>query len=55
MPTVTAGLGGAYGINLDRLTLLRLGFAHSTDQTTEDEAALVTRTGVFAAINRPLT
>ena len=55
VPTVTAGLGGAYGINLDRLTLLRLGFAHSTDQTTEDEAALVTRTGVFAAINRPLT
>jgi hypothetical protein len=55
VPTVTAGLGGAYGINLDRLTLLRVGFAHSTDQTTEDDAALVTRTGVFAGINRPLT
>jgi hypothetical protein len=55
IPTVTAGLGGAYGINLDRLTLLRVGFDHSTDQTTEDEAALVTRTGVFASINRPLT
>ena len=27
VPTVTAALGGAYGINLDRLTLLRLGFA----------------------------
>lgn len=55
IPTLTASLGGAFGINLDRLTLLRLGIAHSTDQTTDDEAALVTRTGVFAAINRPLT
>ena len=55
VPTLTASLGGAYGISLDRLTLLRVGIAHSTDQTTDDEAALVTRTGVFAAINRPLT
>jgi hypothetical protein len=55
VPTVTAGVGGAYGISLDRLTLLRVGFDHETDQTTEDEAALVTRTGVFASINRPLT
>ena len=55
VPTLTASLGGAYGISLDRLTLLRVGIAHSTDQTTDDEAALVTRTGAFAAINRPLT
>jgi hypothetical protein len=55
IPTLTASLGGAFGVSLDRLTLLRLGIAHSTDQTTDDEAALVTRTGVFAAINRPLT
>lgn len=55
IPTITASLGGAFGISLDRLTLLRLGVAHSTDQTTADEAALVTRTGVFASINRPLT
>jgi hypothetical protein len=55
IPTLTASLGGAFGINLDRLTLLRLGIAHSTDQTTADDAALVTRTGVFASINRPLT
>jgi hypothetical protein len=54
-PTLTASLGGAYGISLDRLTLLRLGVAHSTEQTTADDAALVTRTGAFAAINRPLT
>jgi hypothetical protein len=55
IPTINAGLGGAFGISLDRLTLLRVGLRHSTDQTTEDEAALVTRTGVFASINRPLT
>ena len=47
VPTVTAALGGAYGINLDRLTLLRLGFAHSTDQTTEDEAASGDQDGRF--------
>ena len=41
------GLGGAYGINLDRLTLLRLGFAHSTDQTTEDEGGPGDQDGRF--------
>jgi hypothetical protein len=55
VPTLTASLGGAYGIRLDRVTLLRLGVAHSTDQTTADDAALVTRTGAFAVVNRPLT
>jgi hypothetical protein len=54
-PALTADLNGAIGIRLDQLTLLRLGLNHSTDQTTADDAALVTRTRLFASISRPLT
>jgi hypothetical protein len=52
-PTFTADLTGA--ISLDRLTLLGLGLNHATEPTTADEAALVTRTRLFASINRLLT
>ena len=52
-PAVSADLNGA--ISLDRLTLLSLGLNHSTDLTTADEAALVTRTQFATAINRLLT
>ena len=52
-PTFTADLAGA--ISLDRLTVLGVGLNHSTDQTTADDAALVTRTRVSSSINRLLS
>jgi hypothetical protein len=52
-PTFTADLTGA--ISLDRLTLLGLGLNHTTNQTTADNAALVTRTTLSTSINRLLT
>lgn len=52
-PTFTADLTGA--INLDRLTVLGVGLNHSTDQTTADDAALVTRTRFSSSINRLLS
>ena len=52
-PTLTADLTGA--INLDRLTVLSVGLNHSTDQTTADSAALVTRTRFSSSINRLLS
>jgi hypothetical protein len=55
VPTITAGLDGAFGISIDELTVLRLSLNHSTEQTTDEDAALVTTTGVAASINRPLT
>lgn len=52
-PAFTANLRGA--INLDRLTLLRIGLSHSTDLTTADDAAIVNRTQFSTSLDRSLT